>query len=362
MIWDQLLGTGNLGAIAGYWADGTGSTVGIIDALRLAALQLGLPDAPWLGHVELATSDGSILGVSFVALLVPVAAMVIAMVVARRAGASAALRLDLLVVTTALAGVLATAQVVEPNFDWITRWWWVIGCLWWMAIAWSLWSGVVMRIRSSDSRRVATIVLTAVSTLVILQSVHPVVDASARAVPPAASSSEVLANFLPQTLAALDGSGPVLVRAVGSVNGSYADSIRFALEHEGVDVVSSPDLAYKVGEHRSIEHRTPELTLWVVSADLIAEFVDDPSMRFVADWDPMTPAERAAWTIDEHELQDQFIAAGRVDLAEALTNGTGGVDREAAQLDGIDQVLLGRVEAGRRRGDPVAIFIGPPPI
>ena len=361
VLWDQLLGTGNLGAITAYWFDGAGSTVGIVDSLRLAALQLGLPDAPWLGHPEFAAGDGSILGTSLLALIVPIVAMAVAVVITRRTGARSALRFDLVVIATAASGTLATTQVVPPNFDWITRWWWVIGCLWWMAIAWSLWSALTTVIRSREARRVAATIVAAMSTLVVLQSVRPVVEASARANPPAASSSEVLANFLPQTVAALEGSGPVLVRAVGSVNGSYADAIRFDLEHHGVDVVSSSDLAYKVGEHRSIDHRTPELTLWVVSADLITEFVDDPSMHFVASWDPMTPSERAVWTIDERELQDQFIAADRVDLAEALTNGTGGVDREGSQLDGIDQVLLGRVEAGRRRGDPVAVFIGPAP-
>ena len=58
-------------------------------------------------------------------------------------------------------------------------------------------------------------------------------------------------------------------------------------------------------------------------------------------------------------LRDQLIAAGRPDLAKALATGGGGVDSGAADLPGVDQDLLDRVEAVRRKGDPVAIFVGP---
>lgn len=358
VVVDQVAGTGNLGAIVGYWLDG-GATAGFGEALHQAALQLAIPGAPWLGQKELAGPDGALIGASITALIVPVLAMIGSILLARAVRARAALRLDLLVVTAAIAGVVATAQVVGPLFDWITRWWWVIGALWWMAIGWTLWCAVVAALRTTEQRRVAVVVLAALATLLSLRSARPLARATIHALPPDPSTSEVLTNFLPQTLGALEGSGPVLVRAVGTINGSYADAIRFALEHRGVEIVSRDDVAYKVGEHRSIEHRTPVATVWVVSADMIQQFRGDPEMRFVGMWDPMTPPERAEWFAAEHELQEQFLAVGRPDLAEALTNGTGGVDRAGAELD-IDHELLRRVEAGRRRGDPVAVFLGPP--
>jgi hypothetical protein len=35
------------------------------------------------------------------------------------------------------------------------------------------------------------------------------------------------------------------------------------------------------------------------------------------------------------------------------------VDTEAKTLDGVDPTLVDRVEALRRKGDPVAVFLGP---
>jgi hypothetical protein len=83
-------------------------------------------------------------------------------------------------------------------------------------------------------------------------------------------------------------------------------------------------------------------------------------MNYLGGWDPLTPEQRAQFFVDESLLQDQLIAADRIDLAEALTNGTGGVDTEAMGLDGVDPLLVQRVEALRRKGDPVAVFLGPP--
>jgi hypothetical protein len=100
-------------------------------------------------------------------------------------------------------------------------------------------------------------------------------------------------------------------------------------------------------------------TLWVVSADQITQFKADPSMKFLGGWDPLTQDQRGQFFTDQSLLQDQLIAAGRVDLAEALTNGSGGVDTGAKGLNGVDPMLVDRVEALRRRGDPVAVFLGP---
>ena len=82
-------------------------------------------------------------------------------------------------------------------------------------------------------------------------------------------------------------------------------------------------------------------------------------MTYLGGWDPLTRDQRAEFFIDQSLLQDQLIAAGRVDLAEALTSGSGGVDTEAKGLDGVDSARLDRVEALRRKGDPVAVFLGP---
>jgi hypothetical protein len=101
-------------------------------------------------------------------------------------------------------------------------------------------------------------------------------------------------------------------------------------------------------------------TVWVVSADAATEWTFHPNeVTRLASWDPLELDERLAYLADEAVLRDQLIAAGRPDLAEALATGAGGVDSGAADLPGVDQDLLDRIEAVRRKGDPVAIFVGP---
>ena len=354
---DQFTGTGNVGNVIGWFTSPDGSAAGFGTALDEMAGQLRILDAPWLGAKELAGPDGQLLGASASAVLVPFAAMGLAIWATVRLRADSALRFLLLTTALAAAGFLATARVIGPVFNWIVRWWWVIAALWWLSIAWAAWTILLRFVRSEDLRRGLTTALAAVAALWILAAVTPVVDRSASAVAPNAATSEVLGNFIEPVVEAVRDSGPVLVETTGSVRGDYGDAIRYALERAGIDVAVPPELVTHFGPERSTDERVPRSVLWVVSADAIETYRSDASMIELGGWDPLTPSERAAWRIEQRELQRQLRAAGRPDLALALGTGAGGVDSEGIGLDGVDEELLGRVEAVRRRGDPVAVFL-----
>lgn len=359
VVVDQVAGTGNLGAISHYFLSPGDRPAGFGTALHIAAHQLNLPAAPWLGEKEIAGLDGALLGSGLFTLIVPIAAMGASLWLAVRTRAHAALRLQVIVISVTLGGLIATARVIGPLFDWVVRWWWVIAALWWLSIAWVLWSALWSRLASKTSRQLGTALVAILATVITLNAVDPVVDSSRSTSPPNPSTGIVLNGFLQQTLDALEGSGPLLVVTTGSVRGDYGDAIRLQLERAGIDVVAESNMVSHLGPERSEEQRTPVGTLWIVSADQIALFTSDPNMTFLGGWDPLTPEQRAQFFLDEATLQDQLIAAGRLDLAEALTNGTGGVDAEAKGLDGVDPRLVDKVEALRRKGDPVAIFLGP---
>ncbi len=360
VVVDQVAGTGNLGAIAHYFLQPGDSPAGFGTALHVAADQLRFPAAPWLGRSEVAGLDGALLGSGLLAFALPVLAMAASMWLALHRRAFVALRFQIVVVATAIGGLIATARVIGPLFDWVVRWWWVIASLWWLSIAWALWSAICSFLTSQSLQRIATGALAVAATVVTLTATAPVVDAASSTQPPSPSTGIVLNGFLQQTLDALRGSGPLLVVATGSVRGDYGDALRLQLEREGIQVVAESNMISHLGPERSEAHRTPVGTLWIVSADEIAQFNADPEMTYLGGWDPLTPEQRAQFFVEESLLQDQLIAAGRIDLAEALTNGTGGVDTEAKGLSGVDPQLVQRVEALRRKGDPVAVFLGPP--
>ena len=359
VLLDQVAGTGNLGAIAHYFLTNGDSPAGFGTAFHVAADQLRFPSAPWLGRSELAGLDGALLGSGLAALVVPILSMAGSLWLAVRMRVLAALRLQLVVIATALGGLIATARVTGPLFDWVVRWWWVIASLWWLSIVWVLWSVLSQRITTQSMQRIATGLLAVVATVVTLAATGPITSATSSTPPPSPSTGIVLDGFLQPTLDALQGSGPLLVVTTGSVRGDYGDALRLQLERAGIQVVAESNMISHLGPQRSESNRTPVGTLWIVSADQITQFKADPSMKFLGGWDPLTQDQRDQFFIDQSLLQDQLIAAGRVDLAEALTNGSGGVDTEAKTLDGVDPTLVDRVEALRRKGDPVAVFLGP---
>ncbi len=356
VIVDQVAGTGNLGALTHYFLSPGDHPAGLGTGLHIAADQLRIPAAPWLGRTELTGTDGALLGSGVVAFLLPLVAMAGSAWIARRTRAFAALRLQTIVVAASLGGVIATSRVIGPVFDWVVRWWWVLALLWWLSIAWSLWSSLMQVIRSRSIRHFALGLLAVTATIVALTATRPVLDANASAEPPSPSTGIVLNGFLEPTLRALDGSGPLLVVTTGSVRGDYGDALRLQLERAGIETVAEDDMVSHLGPERSLSSRKPAGILWIVSADEIRWFRTDPFMTYIAGWDPLSPSERAQFFVDELELKLQLMAAGRTDLAQAVTNGGGGVDAEASGLEGVDQELLNHVESLRRKGDPVAIF------
>ena len=363
VVVDQVAGSGNLGAMTTFFLTSGDRPAGFGTALHTAADQLRLPGAPWLGRDETAGLDGGLLGAGLTMLIIPIVAMGASLWLSIRTRSVSALRLQLLAIAAAIGGLIATARVIGPVFDWVVRWWWVLAGLWWLSIAWALWSALTrwadVRVHVTTDRVMVGIAAIG-GAVVILSATGPITDASRSTPPPGLSTGIVLEEFLEPVLEGVAGSGPLLVVTTGSVRGDYGDALRLQLERSGVEVVVEDNLVSHLGPERSEARRTPTGTLWIVSADAIARFREDPSMRLLGEWDPLTPQERTQFLLDEAMLQDQLIAVGRVDLAEALTNGAGGVDAEAVGLRGVDQDLLRRVEATRRRGDPVAVFLGPP--
>jgi hypothetical protein len=359
---DQFAGSGNLGAIGSYFLSGSESPAGFGTALGQAARHLAVPDAPWLGAIEPAGLDGALPGSSGFDLALPVLAFGLAALGAWRMRCGSAFRFQILVGVLTLAGIIATSRITGPLFGYLVRWWWIVACLWWLSIAWSLLSAASRFVQIPDVlRRFGPVALGFVCLVATFQTGRNTTSLISATTAPGPSATAILGHLLPTVETELAGSGPVIVQSTGSIWGSYADAIRLDLERHGVKVVTEDSESYRFGDHRSTEARTPVATVWVVNADAAWFWRGHPDVRLLASWDPLTPEERIAYFTEESELTRQLIAAGRPDLAEALATGGGNVDTEGSMLAGVDQELLRRVESTRRRGDPVSIYLGPPP-
>jgi hypothetical protein len=358
---DEVTGSGNVTEIARYFVSSDDAPAGAGVALGQAARHLAVPDAPWLGDLEPNGPDGAILSGDLLALLLPLAAFGLALAAAARARQWSAVRFQGLVGVLAASGVVATSRITGPVFGYLVKWWWVIACLWWLSTLWSAGVALIRWARLPRAARAALpwLVAPLLVVVVLATTARTAADADDAATPDP-SATAVLGHLLDPTVDALGDTGPVLVVATGSIWGTTADAVRLELERNGIEVSARPDDAFRFGPERSAEERPPEATVWVVSADAAFEWTHfHPEVALLASWDPLLPEERLLYLAEVAQLSDQLVAAGRPDLAEAVATGGGGVDSEAADLVGVDQDLLARVEAVRRKGDPVAIFLGP---
>lgn len=349
---DQIAGTGNLAALLEHFTGREVPTAGFALASGIVARELG-DVAPWLGGAEPGGDDGALIPSSLRALVVPVAAFVAAALLARRVGAHSASRLQATVGLAAVAGWFSVARISGEVFAYLVRWWWAIALLWWLAVVWSVWSAV-----PSGARSTFEAVPAALGGAVALWCAVIVIGGVGRVGTPDGEWWVPLEGIVPGTVDAAPRDGPVLVRAVGSKWGAVGDGVRLQLERAGVDVVVDDTELVKYGDGRRAADRPPVAVVWVVTGtDAIGVWSARPGLREVARWDPLDPAERASFDEAAAALEAQLLAAGRADMVEALATG-GSLDPVRGDPS-IDGALFDRVERDRRKGDPVAVFIGP---
>lgn len=350
---DQIAGDGNLGLLVSYFTGGGDEPAGLGTATGMLARELG-GVAPWMGGLEPADDAGALLTAPLSGLFVPLVAFGAAAVLAAVAAARSALRLQVVVGVAALAGLVSTSRITGEVYAYLVRWWWAIALCWWLSVLWSCWSAA-----PAVPRRALVPVVAALAGVVVVWSSSTVVRGVDDVGTPDGEWWVTLEEIVPDTLAGVPRQGPVLVRAVGSKWGSIGDGVRLALEKDGVDVVVDDPELIRFGSGRAAADEPPSSVVWVVTGiDSIERARETAGLTEIARWDPLTPDERAAFTLSAAALRDQFAALGRVDLVRALQGG--GTTDPAIDLPGVDQDLLRHVERYRRRGDPVSVFVGPP--
>ncbi len=353
VVVDQVVGDGNLGLLVSYFTGGSDAPAGFGTAAGIVARELG-GIGPWMGGLELVGDRGELLTSPLGGLVVPLAAFTLAAGLAVRSGAWSAVRFQVVVAVAAIVGWLSVSRITGELFAYLVRWWWAIALCWWLSVLWSCWSAVPVTAR----RRLVAVVAT-VGAVAVLWSSATVVRGVDEVGTPDGEWWVTLEEIVPQTLAGVPRDGPVLVRAVGSKWGSVGDGVRLALAKDGLDVVVDDPELIKFGSGRAASGQPPAWVVWVVTGVGSIERADETAgLTQVARWDPLSPEERADHTVLEAILGDQLAALGRDDLVTALEGG--GSTDPAVGLPGVDQDLLARVEASRRKGDPVAVYLGPP--
>lgn len=170
---DQLTNSpGNLRELARFSLDPPEPAAGWATAMDVFGAQLGVPPA-WLRRAELL--PGAVDTPPVPALFV-VGLLLAAGCAAYRRGHRTAGRLVAIVLAAALGAFVATARITGPVFDYLIRFWWVVGVWAWAAMAWHTWLLVADRV---DHRRriiaggVASAAAVTLSVMLTVRSLPP---------------------------------------------------------------------------------------------------------------------------------------------------------------------------------------------
>ncbi len=290
---------GNLGDLWNFWTTSHRHVTGWSEGARLVNPQLAIP-SPWFtGHEERNFFTGGVDPHWHV----PVALILLigAFVVAWRRHDRQSLRLCTFASVLLLAAFVAASRIVDTPFVYVMQWLWIVGALVWFAILWT-----AMRALSGNERAHAGarwVLAAAATTLVVV-----LVIGSVRASFPNPNNDErSIAHIAPAVRAALRTlPQPILLETPNDLrSGTTGAGVQTIALHDGVDVRLTPGLAYIVGDAHTTKNVAPRSTILVAVDDAANPYRNDPNYRLLAEYDPLTPEQRAR----REQLRFEVLAA-----------------------------------------------------
>jgi hypothetical protein len=275
---------GNLGEIVSFGLDGDEPVNGVADGARRTGQALSLPPIWVTGDITTAAGDHPI-PFGLVAVLV--------------AGAWAWRRRwtsELVLCATALAlvagSLLASSRISGVAFPYLFRWLWAVGAFAWFSAA----VVAMAELRRRAWSGVAGAVAVGVTAVLVVVLVVPGPDTTALE-----SSDRSLRTFeqlLEPTVEVLrTAPGPTMITVADyGVDGSMGIELLARADDEGIDVRYPSDAAYVFGSFRTIDPAEARSELVLASSpESRARLAVDPRFRLVAEYDPLTPDERAEY-------------------------------------------------------------------
>lgn len=203
---------------------------------------------------------------------------------ARRQGRTGSVRLLVLVGGTIAVGYVSVARITGDAFPYIIRWLWVLGALVWLAIVWAFRPAGLTR-----TTRRAVLVVAAVAMVAL--SVGGAVRARNTPLPDAVLSSAIGAIAGP-TADAARGRGTLLVLPEGGSWQEVQAGLFVELERRGVFPVVRDEDAFLYGPQRAVNGRRVDGRLVVAVNEAVIARRKLGAVP-VAEYDPLSPAERA---------------------------------------------------------------------
>jgi hypothetical protein len=279
---------GNLRSLLDFWTSTHGHVAGWSRAARIVVSQFAV-DAPWISGREQRNPFTSGVDPSW-RLPVVAVALVVAIVVARRRGDTATVRLGLVTAGMTVVAWVSVVRIVDEPYDYLVRWTFLVGALSWLTIGWCLLGLARARASVQLSRWVGAVI--AVATVAIVVALTATVP-DTRPVPE--GDQRVFAALAPHLLhAATRLPAPIVVESSPDLfSAGLAGSVLAVLEDAGVDARFPREQAWELGASHAVDSARAGSRLLVAVGAAVEPLRTDPRYRVVASYDELTPVERA---------------------------------------------------------------------
>ena len=369
---------GNVRAIATYFRDPPGEPVGVGVAADVTARELS-PVGPWLGGPEPLDFLARLQPTSpLLALPFAVAWVGAAVVAGRRRDRSALLLLATAAVGIG-AGALATSRITDEPYYYLFRWWWVLAMVGWLAIAWALLralpgtprpgAGAAAAGSADDGhddelapgstaarvwRPLAPVLVGTTAVLALATAVA--IDEPA----PSGTHEAAVEAITPVLVDQLDPSQTYLLRPIGFSWFEELFGLADQLDRAGIAVLADDAFAAQVGRGRTAsEGGPPDQVLLVVTGSAVEEALAAGTDELLAEWDPLSPDERAELVRLQREQAQNLIDAGLPEEVSRVENA--GIEVYATVQPAVDPEAAARIAELLDRGVRVAVLRAGPP-
>lgn len=296
-IIDQVAGTGNLTAIADAMWSPKEPSAGLNAGAGIVARELGL-SMPWITGDEQGENI-AVVPAPLWHLGPAVVAFVVAMLLAWRARAADALRLQAVVAATAVSGWVVVAGIQGPLAGYLFRWEWVIAAFLWLSVVWSSWSWARVTVAARSSALLtatgragtglAVLAWAGLAALTVATTWSFVAQPHAADVPGHAAAA--LADGIDD---ALRGRGVVLIEGEGDPINAVVFALLAEMRRRGHDVVLPPAFGFYTGP-AAVATSAPDDVLTVAVNDKIGPHLARGETA-IASYDALTSAERRELT------------------------------------------------------------------
>jgi hypothetical protein len=311
-LWDQFRGSGNLGAIAGWFTTPNGQTHTLLEGARIVFGTFAYPPNWLTGNRRISPFNGETLLRTETLVPVLLVGFLAALVIAWRRHDAPVVRCGVLIAAALAISVVAVSRTIGTMYEYRLLWTWTIAALAAALTIGAFWAPVSKRYPRAD-RAVA------VALVLVLVGLTTAQIADVTSAPTQPWDAAVVRDVARQLRKHYSGEHPILLEAPSPDGTAWAQGLVLELEKEGVDARGPAGGAVLYGNSRTIGKEAPAVRLLVLGPSDFHSLAGSNPPHLVAFAGPGSFA-RVSASITQHDARaaalDRAFTAGKISGAD----------------------------------------------